>query len=328
LNPSFVPQPLPSPIDPTLVENDCMALQQEAAVQSYIAGLEAQMDTSASQAQACVQNVRQLACQVLDLVPAAVEKCGDPLTSELCPIPVVLLAFADPASSGDAADLETSFDGFLCLKCRGALLEQRAVVKDAARGLASCQKEADELASRRNGLVAFLASESQPPSAFGLDNRVGSLADGARASGDRAEAAVEQVDAALENFAEVGGACSHESLVESCEECDGGATTLPPPMLSGAVKAQQSAKHLGELAAAFKSESRRTTDIVLQDQYAELARRLRDIPRARVLDVTAPTGEPFSQSYVTLRRSGVPDDGRSPLAVVLTFVRSRNCRLR
>jgi hypothetical protein len=326
LDPSFIPQPLPPAVDPALVTNDCVALQHETGVQSYIAGLKIQIDATAAQTQACVENARQLACEVLDLVPLAVTKCNE---TTLCDV-IISGDLVEGVEGSDTPDeTQGDFGSFPCHECERALSELPYLVKGATQGLAGCQKQVGDLEFWRNGLAGFLASQDQPLTNFfgGLffTKGVGVLADRARAEVDAAESASDAVDATVESFAETSAACSHSNLVESCDACDGDTGTPPPVPLTGAVKSQLSARHLGKIATALRTEARRTTDTALRDRYTALANRLRRMPDARVLDVTAPASVPFSQNFVALRRSDLPDDGRSPLAVVMTLVRSRRC---
>ena len=325
LDPSFIPQLMPPAIDPALVTNDCVALQQETGLQSYIAGLKSEIDVTAAQTEACVQNARQLACEVLDLVPQALTKCQQTHLCDVAPS----LGLLEASAPTDTASSHSPLQGWPCHECEQAMSELPFLVKDAAQALTGCQKQIADLEFWRNGLAGFLASEGQPlPNFFGgliFIKGVGVLADVARADVETAEAASDAMNAALESFGETSATCSHSNLVESCDACDGNAGPPPPVTLTGAVKSQLNARHLRKLATALRTEARGTTDTALRDRYIALATRLRRMPDARVLDVMAPAGVPFSQNFVALRRSDLPDDGRSPLAVVMTLVRSRRC---
>jgi hypothetical protein len=140
---------------------------------------------------------------------------------------------------------------------------------------------------------------------------------------DRVESMQDAMAATLAEIASQGAECSHSSLAASCAQCldDPGPLALPGP--SGAVRVRQGGAVLRRVAATFRTAARTATEPALRERYAALAERLRGLPAARILDVTAPASGALGQSYVGLRRTDLPDDGRSPLAVVVTLVRNR-----
>ncbi len=115
---------------------------------------------------------------------------------------------------------------------------------------------------------------------------------------------------------------SEESLEASCAECEDPVFTGSPLALSGAVTLFAGRQTVGRFVGAFHSAANDTDDPELAARLADLAARLAAVPNDRVLQILFPSGSGVGQHLLALRAPELPDDGESPLVVVLTGLAS------
>jgi hypothetical protein len=317
LDPTILLPPPPNPIDPNLVTSDSVALQHEATVASYINNRQAEIATLNSQLSTCAQDVKAVVCQTLQKLQSVNEVCGE--NPDRCPsgqtIVVNFVTVDNTAKDGNGEDPP---DYLGCSRCQMGLLILPHLVNNAQKSLVRCDEAKNSVQAELNLLETFL-SGGDP-----LQTERFQVKAVANQAIDVAATARQKMNELLDDFAVAAVPCRHDELVASSNECSGQSPSEPPPLIpTGKVRVEQSTRNLGRLAAAFRAASDQTTDSNLRARYAAVSERLRRLNNAQVLNVTAPSNEPFTQSFIALRRVDAPDDGRSPIGVVLTLVGSR-----
>jgi hypothetical protein len=318
LNPYFFFQWPPS-IDPALVEDDCHALDNLAAVQDYVDDLNQYIVSRASMLDTCLEDVYQLACDVLAVHEEASAMCA--ANHDLPGCTSIVLPSCPSFSSSMPGVGSPGYWTLPCLRCQETLEELFDVAEYAEKALAGCHHARDWLAQNLNDFQAFIDGQAWYPFALGfcLDEELAARVEEAENAASWLEDVFSSYD--YENLSQA-EECSLAALQPSCEDCpDDGQTGLEgdPPVL---VNVTNSRKQVKRLWRAFKRAARLDTDPVLQESYLAMAQRLKTLPRERVLDVTVPVDLPFSQSFVALRLPQQVTDPASPLAVVLTFEQS------
>ncbi len=104
----------------------------------------------------------------------------------------------------------------------------------------------------------------------------------------------------------------------SCEECELSPREDPLIPLSGAVILQTDRTPLDRYVTAFQAAARVTPDPDLALRLSDIALRLEEISDGRVLHLTYASTSAIGQDYLALYPANAPDDGLSPLIVVLT----------
>jgi hypothetical protein len=313
----LVPAPLPPPPpDPSQTVTDCVALQNEAALQAHATSLIAQGNALASQVAACLDDVKRLVCDV----NAALDQLG-----------AFCLGHPDDCTGppGGIMCAEGAFENGLdevvlppgaCAECGQALVGLGDDVAKAPHQLARCSGARNHLQAIRDAAV----TASFPGGAISLTRYaiLNCAPPAIPIIASVAESAWSQVQAIVGGMPGAAAACGHASLTTSCDLC-GPEPREPVTLLpTGAVTVRHTGRALGRIKGALQSTAAHTADPVLAARYAALANRVGSIPDTRVLEVSAPSADPFTQELVALRAAGA-DDGHQPLAVVLTFVRTR-----
>lgn len=309
--PPIVPIPV---FNLALVIDDCVALENQDSVATYIAAQINSLDNLATEFLSCQAEISEMACAVHDTVESIKNLCDEWFNlikgELLCP---------DLVGGPDTNDLPISSEE--CRDCYHALndlpnrhVEVQLLLNDCYNvknnlqlALAVAQKVLDEV----------VANETCDVPDF--EYATGCLADevdGFLAQTEVAKTRLEQTLAVVTNQLE---ACNEFQLEASCEECSD-VNLDPDPLtssLTGAIRISNSTSNLGRLQGAFESASHNTDDPTLAQTYSNLAKRISNMGGEKVLNMWAPSDLPFSQQFVALAQ----DDTGPYDAVIITMVR-------
>jgi hypothetical protein len=280
---------------------DCDVLAVFSEVQKYLSEVQARAEQAESQVNQCLNNVRRLHCTITGAIDNA----------RLIPFsPGDINGFpSGPSPMASAGRAEPIGDH--CAACAEALagVPQRLDALESEVG--SCSAQFDALSDALGEINAAIESDGGLSATQKRRNQ--QTADQHLARAEEASARASDADAAL---ADVGGACSLTNVTTSCETCS------PESELrhrSRAVLVEWNGQPIGRLVGEFHAAAR-TGPVELAERLRDLAFRLIRLQDDRVLHVTFRTTSPISQDFVALapRPAGVVDNGRAPLAIVLT----------
>ena len=106
------------------------------------------------------------------------------------------------------------------------------------------------------------------------------------------------------------------SAQADCDECP--SPTLPFSFFpSSNIEVARDDSVISSLAGAFSATASSEADLALAARYAGIAQKLPTLPTDRILYVSHPTDAPGETLAIGLRSSSLPDDGVSPLAVII-----------
>ncbi len=278
------------------LDTDCDLLAAFPALETYLLSVDAQAQARLAETQACRDGVRNLYCRVV----AAVEEAA---TLEPTAAHGPILPGTSPYSDYSFGETDEC-PGLTHLADIPGLLDYLAVLVDLCKGgaaaLAALRVQVVEAVQNDGGLTALdkdfflmMADAELGYAEHGVDESVETLV---------------KLDGAMATLTE-------ESLEASCTDCGEPASI---GVLSGAVKLVAQRQAIGRFVGAFQSAARHADDPELSARLAGLAQRLATISNDRVLQVIFPSGSRVGQHFIALRPPDLPDDGHSPLVVVLT----------
>lgn len=293
---------VPGTIPPELedLETDCDLLGVLPALEAYAASASSLAQTRLIEAQSCRDRVRDLYCVVV----AAIEDA-----------PTLDVLFDEPPFLGGNG----GFFDFTFLPpqaCTRALTRLDEIPKslDALAALVSLC-EGRETALQILHVDVLTRVQSQGGLAPSEKEEFLDIAD---ATLGATEKLVDEVEETVDDLAEAIADLDEDSVEESCDECSpdfiGGSQLL----LSGLVELAARRQVVGRFVGAFHSAANHADDPELAARLNEIAERLAEVPNDRVLQALFPSGWAAGQHLLALRPPELPDDGESPLVVVLT----------
>jgi hypothetical protein len=280
------------------LETDCDLLEALPALEAYLVSAGAQAQARLLETQACRDRVRILYCQLV----ASVEEAE-----------TVLGAGGTHAAGGGGGTGKVEFSQ--PEECPGVthLAEIPGVLDYLESLVGSCDGVETALAS----LQAHVNDTVQSAGGLTQDEKQNFLAGADAGLGDAERNLLDAADT-VAGLGSLTGSLSEESLEASCAECEDPIFTGSPLALSGAVTLFAGRQVVGRFVGAFHSAANDTDDPQLAARLADLAGRLAAVPNDRVLQVLFPSGSGVGQHLLALRAPELPDDGESPLVVVLT----------
>jgi hypothetical protein len=295
---------VPGTIPPELqeLETDCDLLAVLPALEDYAASANSLAQARLNEAQSCRDRARNLYCAVVATIEDA----------------TILDGFLGAGVIPSAPD--TPYDWTFvgpepCTQGVTRLDEIPASLDFLATLVSVCRGYETELATLHADVLIAVQSHG------GL---TGADAEQFMANADallgNAESKVRQVEETVDELSESLVAWDEASLEASCDACPpdpiGGSQLLH----TGLVQLIQRRQVVGRFVGAFQSAANHTDDPELAARFADLATRLAAVPNDRVLQVLFPSSSAVGQHMLAVRPPELPDDGESPLVVVLTAV--------
>jgi hypothetical protein len=283
------------------LETDCDLLEALPALEAFLLSAGVQAQAQLLETEACRNRVRTLYCQVVEAVEEA----------ETLP--------PSGASSGAGG-------GLGCGKVQVTQPEECPGIAHLAE-IPGLLDYLESLVGSCNGVEEALASlqthvNDTVQTAGGLtqDEKENFLASADALLGD-AEKNVLDAQETVAALGSLTASLSEESLEVSCAECGEPGLFAGVP-LSGAVQLVSNRQAIGRFVGAFHSAANQTDNPELAARFADLAARLAAVPDDRVLQVIFPSDSAVGEHRLAVRSPDVPDDGVSPLVVMLTGLES------
>jgi hypothetical protein len=293
------PGPTPSPFDPSRIETDCDALGAFAQVQAYLAQEQAQALQLQAEVGNCLQSANALECQLHDLVTHA---HFNPDSS----FGTCKFGFAvDPDSNN-----KNLSDG-TCGACALALFSVPQLIDTLQLELSSCTAAKNQLATDITLAQQIISSQSVACWA----TQAAFESDGLELQ-ERAEGSYSLAGSVVTALNGVAAQCTLDKVTAGCTACSPGRRSSSGPSDPG--PAAGHGPSLDRLAQAFRLAAARASDPAAQTHLWDVAVRLERLPEHRVQRATFKTASSIGQELVALRSPDLPDDGVSPLAIVLT----------
>ena len=108
-----------------------------------------------------------------------------------------------------------------------------------------------------------------------------------------------------------------QALQAECAAC-GGVSVDVTLQLSGAVVMLTGRTAIGRYVGAFRAAADESRDEREAARLGDLAKRLASVPAGRVIQVIFPANAAVPQDHIAVRPASAPDDGVSPLVVILS----------
>ncbi len=278
-------------------KNDCELLAAFSLVQAYLASVASQAQDRLGEVHACRHRVRALHCEVVQAIEQAptVEEPPCPVTG--CLVPNIA---GPPGEEEDVGFVD--FPPEACAEGVTALLQIPGLLDSLVTQVSNCQ-EAEAALQTLDGTVADKVASFGGLTA-GQKNTFFSYADAILAA---AEKYASQAEAVVASISALSASITLENLQASCAPCSG--STAGPVVIqaNGAVLVQMQRQPIGRFVDAFEAAG-----------FSDLSERLARVPNHRVLQFTYRSASAVGQDLVAVRAADAPDDGVSPLVVILS----------
>lgn len=291
----FLSQPHLAQLELISMHDDCELAADPSAALTALATAVTTVENAVAGVDSCLAQCDAIFCDIVATLGSL------PQNAEGTFVRVGPLDVAAEASGGRSLYEETC-DVFL-VRLRTDLPE---MVTAATAALASCEDALSHLQLLQSAVATL--TETNPSSRYHV------LAwAGLRRSA--AENAAARVHGLLQGVYDLQAELTPAALGSSCADCP--KETGPVNHRSVAVSLKQDASPLQPVAAAFQTAAAAESDPDLADRYLAIATRMLAIPVPRVLHVRHPAETRVGTTFVGLLAEGEPDDGASPLAVVI-----------
>jgi hypothetical protein len=293
-----LPIPIPPP-DPPPLADDCEALDHGDAVEAFLDGAEQFASAIAAGVEACAAEVHRLAEEALARIRSA-----EPHPERfLCDVTSMSYVFAERGRRAD-----TSFG---CTECTSTLSNVSQRMTAVARYASQCQRLRADLEEIRDRVAAELDSGGLS-AAMACLGRVPSPLEVLADPADDLARAARRDEAALGADRPL---CSASNLEASCAQCAGGGIDIEEA--PAAVLQVPGGPALGAVVGALHSAANLAEDGAVAHQLADLAARLRWVPRPLVRRIAFPARVPDTVDLIAVR-SPIPD--ARPQVFVLSAV--------
>ncbi len=283
--------PLP-PLVIDSLEDDCDVVAQFAQVQAHLDQLLLDAASMVAAQNACLVKVGQTYCDFV----AAVESIT--IGPELMGHAPSLNTFAHPLRSMSPISRCDRY-------ARELHIQLPTLADEMNQELVNCEEISDRLIAEKAALPAA-------DSAFNI-NRFFDRADAQLAASEGLGPAMVKLQSEI---GEVVAAITLAKAQADCDECP--SPTLPFSFFpSSNIEVARDDSVISSLAGAFSATASSEADLALAARYAGIAQKLPTLPTDRILYVSHPTDAPGETLTIGLRSSSLPDDGVSPLAVII-----------
>ena len=291
------PPPLP-PLVIDSLEDDCDVVAQFAQVQAHLDQLLLDAASMVAAQNACLVEIGQAYCDFV----AAVESIA------ISPESAGNVQDGSQHSSSTTMTFFSDCDEVPFCGCIASILHSPLpfLLDEMNRELANCEEIRDRLIARK----AELPAADDP---FNI-NSFFDWADARLAESERLGPAMVKLQS------DIGGEVSTITLAAAQANCD----ECPSPFLPRSfffppfsIEVARDDSVISSLAGAFSATASSEADLALAARYAGIAQKLPTLPTDRILYVSHPTDAPGETLAIGLRSSSLPDDGVSPLAVII-----------